>query len=410
VNLRNYILVTAGYWVFTITDGALRMLVLLHFNELGYSPVAIAFLFLAYEFMGILTNLLGGWVGSRRGLNRTLVAGLGLQIIALGALSFESPTWQKWLSVSFVMAMQALSGVAKDLTKMSSKSAVKTVAGDGSLFRMVAILTGSKNALKGVGFFVGAALLSGIGYDGALWSMAGALAITVIALIIFLNEDIGKSKKKAPLRSVLSKSSAINRLSAARFFLFGSRDIWFVVALPVFLSDELGWSERGVGGFLALWVIGYGVVQSTAPKMLARGGRRIDEVGATQRWALILGLVSATIALLVAFDIAVNLAIVGGLIVFGIAFAMNSSLHSYLVLAFSDDDSVALDVGFYYSANAAGRFVGTLLSGLLYLWGDLAAALWGSTIFVVITWICAQRLPPVPENVSISLADVEGSD
>ena len=410
MNLRNYILVTAGYWVFTITDGALRMLVLLHFNELGYSPVSIAFLFLAYEFMGILTNLLGGWVGSRRGLNRTLVAGLGLQIIALGALSFESPTWQKWLSVSFVMAMQALSGVAKDLTKMSSKSAVKTVAGDGSLFRMVAILTGSKNALKGVGFFVGAALLSGIGYDGALWSMAGALAITVIALIIFLNEDIGKSKKKAPLRSVLSKSSAINRLSAARFFLFGSRDIWFVVALPVFLSDELGWSERGVGGFLALWVIGYGVVQSTAPKMLARGGRRIDEVGATQRWALILGLVSAAIALLVAFDIAVNWAIVGGLIVFGIAFAMNSSLHSYLVLAFSDDDSVALDVGFYYSANAAGRFVGTLLSGLLYLWGDLVAALWGSAIFVVITWICTRRLPPLPDNVSISIADVEGSD
>ena len=410
MNLRNYILVTAGYWVFTITDGALRMLVLLHFNELGYSPVSIAFLFLAYEFMGILTNLLGGWVGSRRGLNQTLVAGLGLQIIALIALSFESPTWQRWLSVAFVMAMQALSGVAKDLTKMSSKSAVKTVAGDGSLFRMVAILTGSKNALKGVGFFVGAALLSGIGYDGALWSMAGALAITVIALIILLNEDIGESKKKAPLRSVHSKSSAINRLSAARFFLFGSRDIWFVVALPVFLSDELGWSERGVGGFLALWVIGYGIIQSSAPKILARKGRRIDEVNATRQWAFILAVVSATIALLVAFNIAVNLAIVGGLIVFGIAFAMNSSLHSYLVLAFSDDDSVALDVGFYYSANAAGRFVGTLLSGLLYLWGDLAAALWGSTLFVVITWLCAQRLPPVPADVSISIADIEGGD
>jgi predicted MFS family arabinose efflux permease len=410
VNLRNYILVTAGYWVFTITDGALRMLVLLHFNELGYSPVSIAFLFLAYEFMGILTNLLGGWVGSRRGLNRTLVAGLGLQVIALGALTFESPTWQKWLSVSFVMAMQALSGVAKDLTKMSSKSAVKTVAGDGSLFRMVAILTGSKNALKGVGFFVGAALLSGIGYDGALWSMAGALAITVFALLIFLNEDIGKSKKKAPLRSVLSKSSAINRLSIARFFLFGSRDIWFVVALPVFLSDELGWSERGVGGFLALWVIGYGVVQSFAPKMLARGGRLVDEVSASRQWALILSFISAVIALLVAFDIAVHWTIVGGLVVFGVAFAMNSSLHSYLVLAFSQDDSVALDVGFYYSANAAGRFVGTLLSGLLYLWGDLVAALWGSAIFVVITWICTRRLPPLPDNVSISIADVEGSD
>lgn len=410
MKLRNYILVTAGYWVFTVTDGALRMLVLLHFNDLGYSPVAIAFLFLAYEFMGILTNLLGGWVGARRGLNRTLVAGLGIQIVALAALTFESPTWQRWMSVTFVMAMQALSGIAKDLTKMSSKSAVKTVAGEGSLFRMVAILTGSKNALKGVGFFVGAALLAGIGYDGALWSMAAALAVTAVLLVVFLNEDIGKSKKKPPLRSVLSKSSAINRLSAARFFLFGSRDIWFVVALPVFLADELGWSERGVGGFLAVWVIGYGIVQSFAPRLLARGGRDVDEVRATQQWALVLAVVSAAIAVPVAFDVAVEIAIVGGLIVFGIVFAMNSSLHSFLVLAFSDDDEVALDVGFYYSANAAGRFVGTLLSGLLYLWGGLAAALWGSAAFVVLTWLFALRLPPMPEGVEISLATVDAGD
>ena len=410
MKLRNYILVTAGYWVFTVTDGALRMLVLLHFNDLGYSPVAIAFLLLAYEFMGILTNLLGGWVGARRGLNRTLVAGLGIQIVALAALTFESPTWQRWLSVTFVMAMQALSGIAKDLTKMSSKSAVKTVASEGSLFRMVAILTGSKNALKGVGFFVGAALLAGVGYDGALWSMAAALAVTAVLLVVFLNEDIGKSKKKPPLRSVLSKSSAINRLSAARFFLFGSRDIWFVVALPVFLADELGWSERGVGGFLAVWVIGYGIVQSFAPRLLARGGRDVDEVRATQQWALVLAVVSAAIAVPVAFDVAVEIAIVGGLIVFGIVFAMNSSLHSFLVLAFSDDDEVALDVGFYYSANAAGRFVGTLLSGLLYLWGGLAAALWGSAAFVVLTWLFALRLPPMPEGVEISLATVDAGD
>ena len=298
MNLRNYALVTAGYWVFTVTDGALRMLVLLHFNELGYSPVAIAFLFLAYEFMGILTNLLGGWVGARRGLNRTLVAGLGLQIVVLAALTFESPSWQRWGSVTFVMAMQALSGVAKDLTKMSSKSAVKRVAGDGSLFRLVAILTGSKNALKGVGFFVGAALLAWLGYDGALWAMAGALALTVAALLVLLNHDIGKSSRKPPLRSVLSKSTAINRLSAARFFLFGSRDVWFVVALPVFLTDELGWSERGVGGFLALWVIGYGIVQSFAPRLLAGGGRHVDEVAATQRWGLLLAGVSVAIATL----------------------------------------------------------------------------------------------------------------
>ena len=410
MKLRNYVLVTAGYWVFTVTDGALRMLVLLHFNELGYSPVAIAFLFLAYEFMGILTNLLGGWVGARRGLNRTLVAGLGLQIVALGALTFESPSWERWLSVSFVMAMQALSGIAKDLTKMSSKSAVKTVAGDGSLFRLVAILTGSKNALKGVGFFVGAALLAWLGYDGALWTMAAALAFTVVGLVVLLNEDIGKSKKKPPLRSVLSKSSAINRLSAARFFLFGSRDIWFVVALPVFLSDELGWSEQGVGGFLAVWVIGYGIVQSFAPRMLARRGRDVDEVTATRHWALVLVAVSAAIAVLVALDVAVTTAIVGGLIVFGIVFAINSSLHSFLVLAFSDDDEVALDVGFYYSANAAGRLVGTLLSGVLYLWGDLAAALWGSAAFVVLAWLLALRLPPKPDDVSVSPATIDAGD
>lgn len=410
MKLRNYALVTAGYWVFTVTDGALRMLVLLHFNELGYSPVAIAFLFLAYEFMGILTNLLGGWVGARRGLNRTLVAGLGLQIVALAALTAESPSWARWVSVTFVMAMQALAGVAKDLTKMSSKSAVKTVAGDGSLFKLVAILTGSKNALKGVGFFAGAALLSALGYDGALWVMAGALAVTVVALLVFLDEDIGKSKRKPPLRSILSKSHAINRLSAARFFLFGSRDIWFVVALPVFLADELGWSDQGVGGFLAVWVIGYGIVQSFAPRLLSRGGREVDEVRATQRWALVLAAVSATIAVLVALDVAVTVVIVGGLIVFGVVFAMNSSLHSFLVLAFSDDDEVALDVGFYYSANAAGRLVGTLLSGVLYLWGDLAAALWGSAAFVVLTWLFALRLPPLPANVNVSLAAIEASD
>lgn len=407
MKLRNYALVTAGYWVFTVTDGALRMLVLLHFNQLGYSPVSIAFLFLAYEFMGILTNLLGGWVGARRGLNRTLVAGLGLQILALVALTAESPSWQRWVSVTFVMAVQALSGIAKDLTKMSSKSAVKTVAGDGSLFRMVAVLTGSKNALKGVGFFVGAALLDGLGYDGALWAMAAALAATVVMLLVFLNEDIGKSKKKPALRSVLSKSPAINRLSAARFFLFGSRDIWFVVALPVFLSDELGWAEQGVGGFLAAWVIGYGIVQSMAPRILARGGREVDEVRSTRYWALVLAIVSGAIAALVALDTAVTLAVVGGLIVFGVVFAMNSALHSFLVLAYSDDDEVALDVGFYYSANAAGRLVGTLLSGLLYLWGDLAGALWGSVAFVVLAWLLALRLPPLPGDVSVSLAAVD---
>ena len=410
MKLRNYALVTAGYWVFTVTDGALRMLVLLHFNELGYTPLAIAFLFLAYEFMGIVTNLVGGWVGSRRGLNRTLVAGLITQIVALSTLTLLDDNWSTWFAVTFVMILQALSGVAKDLTKMSSKSAVKTVAGDGALFRMVAILTGSKNALKGVGFFVGAALLSWIGFDAALWSMSAALAVTVVALMFFLNEDIGKSKRKAPLRSVLSKSTALNRLSAARVFLFASRDIWFVVALPVFLADELGWSHEGIGAFLAAWVIGYGIVQSSAPQLLIMTGSAGDEVGATRRWALILGVITAVIAVAVATDVGATVAIVGGLIVFGVVFAMNSALHSFLVLAYADDDEVAMDVGFYYAANAVGRFVGTLASGLLFVLGDLTAALIGSAVVVGATWLLALRLPPIPATTDVSLAGVDASD
>ncbi|MFT6293098.1 MAG: putative MFS family arabinose efflux permease [Ilumatobacter sp.] len=396
MQLRNYALVTAGYWSFTLTDGALRMLVLLHFNELGYSPVALAFLFLLYEFMGIVTNLLGGWVGSRTGLNRTLIAGLALQVVALVALTFQRDSWAEIISVAFVMGAQALSGVAKDLTKMSSKSAVKFVAGDGegALFKMVAILTGSKNALKGVGFFLGAALLATFGYDTALWIMAGLIAVTLVVISVMLNEDIGKSKKKTPLRSILSKSDAINRLAAARFFLFASRDIWFVVALPIFLHDELGWSFYGVGGFLAAWVIGYGIVQSIAPKFL----RGSDEITAARRWSFALGVISATIAIAVGLEFGTTFAIVGGLIVFGVAFALNSSLHSFLILAYSNDDDVSIDVGFYYSANAAGRLVGTLLSGLLYLWGGLPIALWGATAFVAITWLLTLRLPALPER------------
>ncbi len=398
MQLRNYVLVTAGYWAFTLTDGALRMLVLLHFHDLGYSPVAIAFLFLLYEFMGVVTNLIGGWVGARSGLNRTLLVGLGLQVVALAALTFLDVSWPRVVAVAYVMGFQALSGVAKDLTKMSSKSAVKYVAGDGALFRLVAILTGSKNALKGVGFFLGAALLSWVGYAAALWSMAALVAVALVLVALLLNEDIGKAKVKPTLNSILSKSTAINRLSAARFFLFGSRDIWFVVALPVFLDEALGWSFEGIGAFLAAWVIGYGIIQSIGPRLLRSAKGDLDaEIGAARTWALALAAVSAAIAGLVAADIATTAAIVGGLIVFGVVFALNSSLHSYLILAYSQGDDVSLDVGFYYSANACGRLVGTLLSGVLYLLGGLDAALWGSTVFVAITWLLTLRLSGAAE-------------
>ena len=339
--------------------------------------------------------------GRRTGLNRTLLAGLALQIVALVALTFHDPSWVEWASVAFVMAAQALSGIAKDLTKMSSKSAVKLLAGDaqGALFRLVAILTGSKNALKGVGFFLGAALLAWVGYDAALWGMAALIAAVLMAVAVLLDEDIGRSKRKPALRSVLSPSTAINRLSAARFFLFGSRDIWFVVALPVFLDEVLGWSYEGIGAFMAAWVIGYGAIQAAAPRLLRRSSAGAHgEVGAARTWALLLAAVSAAIAVVVALDVAVTVTVVAGLFVFGVVFAVNSSLHSYLILAYSRDDDVSLDVGFYYSANATGRLVGTLLSGALYLWGGFDAALWGSAAFVVATWLLTLRLPSLPAS------------
>jgi predicted MFS family arabinose efflux permease len=389
MNVRDYVVVTAAYWAFTLTDGALRMLVLLHFHDLGYSPIQLAFLFLLYETMGIVTNLIGGWVGSRTGLNRTLMAGLALQVLALSALTLHDPSWVEWASVLFVMGMQALSGVAKDLTKMSSKSAVKFVAGDGRLFELVAILTGSKNALKGVGFFLGAALLAWIGYDEALLAMAGGLAVVLIAVVVVLRTEIGKATSKAPLRSILSKSDAINRLAVARLFLFASRDIWFVVALPIFLDEELGWSFEAIGAFLACWVIGYGGVQSLAPRLLGS-----DQIAAARTWSLLLAAVSGAIAVAVTVDLAVTTSVIGGLIVFGVVFAVNSSLHSYLILAYSaTEDDVAMDVGFYYSANAAGRLLGTLLSGVLYLWGGFEGALWGSAVFLAATWMLTLRLP-----------------
>ena len=397
MDVRTYGLVTGAYWGLTISDGALRMLVLLHFHNLGYGPLELSFLFLAYELMGVITNLLGGWAGSRSGLDRTLKVGLGVQIFALIAISFVEPDWNKILSVVFVMSCQALSGVAKDLTKMSSKSAVKLVVGTGenkALFKWVAALTGSKNALKGAGFFIGSGLLTWVGFQKSLFLLAGLVALSLMVVILFLREEIGKSKKPQPLRIFSSESSTINRLSTARIFLFGSRDIWFVVALPVFLDEELGWSYNGIGGFLAGWVIGYGIVQSWAPSLLGLLGRTKETVQAAKIWALMLALTTIGIAIFVSAEISVNAIVIGGLLIFGIIFAINSSTHSFLILAYSkDEDTVAINVGFYYAANALGRLFGTLLSGLAYLVGGLDAALWVSAGFLVINWALTLTLP-----------------
>lgn len=393
MNLRNYVLVTASYWAFTVTDGALRMLVLLYFHELGYSAISLAFLFLLYEFFGIVTNLVGGWIGGRHGLKLTLTTGLGLQVVALLALSLHSTDWTESVSVLWVMAAQALSGIAKDLTKMSSKTAVKFVTGDSGLFRLVAMLTGSKNALKGVGFFVGATLLGWLGFDSTLWILAALVAVAWVGAVLFVGSELGARSSDARLSSVWSKSRAVNLLSLARLFLFGARDIWFVVALPVFLSDVLGWSFGEIGAFMAAWVIGYGIVQSVAPTVLSRFGGARGPERLVSVLLVPLAACTAVIALAVLFEFFVAATVVAGLVAFGIFFALNSSLHSYLILALSSsDEDVAMDVGFYYSANAAGRLIGTLLSGLLAMLGGLGAALLGTLAFITVSGLVSRRL------------------
>lgn len=395
-NLKNYVLVTLAYWGFTLTDGALRMLVLLYFYEIGYTPLEVAFLFLFYEVFGIVTNFLGGWIGSQFGLKVTLYSGIGLQVVALLMLSWLNRDWPQWLAVLYVMVSQALSGIAKDLTKMSSKSAIRLVVpqeAQSSLFKWVAILTGSKNALKGVGFFIGAALLGLVGFEPALWMMAAGLA-GILLTGALLPAGMGKIKSKIKFTQLFSKSREINILSAARFFLFGSRDVWFVVGLPVFLRGPLGWSFYQVGGFLALWVIGYGVIQSLAPTLLRRfGSGRPPQASTIQFWTLMLTAIPALIAIALLAGFNPHGAIIVGLLLFGMVFAFNSAVHSYLVLAFTDDDKVALNVGFYYMANSAGRLAGTVLSGLVYQLGGLTTCLWVSSLFVFLAWLIELKLP-----------------
>lgn len=397
MNVRNYALVTGAYWGFTLTDGALRMLVLLHFHELGYSPVQLAFLFLLYEFFGIVTNLLGGWLAAHSGLRVTLLGGLFLQIAALGLLSGLDPGWPQAWSVAYVMTAQALSGIAKDLTKMSAKSALKgLVPADArdALFKWVALLTGSKNALKGVGFFVGGFLLHVAGYRGALWIMAGALLGVLLGSAVSLPAELGRAKKKTTFTQLFAKTREINVLSLARFFLFGARDIWFVVGVPVFLYEALGWSFSQVGAFMACWVIGYGMIQSAAPNILRAGfGGKPPAGQSALVSALALGLATAALPLLLRAGVPPAAVIVGGLGVFGVIFAINSAIHSFLVLDYTDGDKVALNVGFYYMANAGGRLVGCLLSGLLFQASGLAGCLWGAALFAFAAAATSTALP-----------------
>ncbi|WP_210114647.1 organoarsenical effux MFS transporter ArsJ [Pseudoalteromonas sp. KS88] len=390
--IKQYLIITGNYWAFTLTDGALRMLVVLYFHQLGYSPLSIAMLFLFYEIFGVITNLVGGWLGARFGLNKTMNIGLGLQIVSLAMLMVPVDA----LTVIYVMTAQALSGIAKDLNKMSAKSAIKLLVpkdAQGQLYKWVAILTGSKNALKGVGFFLGGLLLTLLEFHGAILSMICMLTAVWLFSLFALKDDLGKAKNKAKFSELFSKSKAINVLSAARMFLFGARDVWFVVALPVFLAATFGWDHWWVGGFMASWVIGYGVVQSFAPSFTGKKSGQVPSGRSAFLWASYLTLLPAFIALALHFDFHIQVSIIVGLLLFGAVFAINSSLHSYLIVSLADSDGVSLDVGFYYMANAMGRLIGTVLSGWVYQQYGLEACLWISSAFIALAALLSLALP-----------------
>jgi predicted MFS family arabinose efflux permease len=395
--LRNYIIVTASYWGFTLTDGALRMLVLLHFFQLGYTPFTLAFLFLLYEAAGIAANLGGGWLAARFGIPRMLAVGQILQIAGLIMLSMLDPGWTAAVSVAWVVAAQGIAGVAKDVTKTASKSAIKATAGEGSgqLFHWVAWFTGSKNAMKGIGFFVGGLLLEVAGFRFALWLMAGLLAVILVVGLSLLPHALGKANSSKSIKELFGKSRGVNLLAAARIFMFGARDVWFVVGLPVFLYAS-GWRFLEVGGFLALWTIAYGGIQAFAPALVTRSADGLSrEIPAARLWA---GLLAAVpIVLLIVMQMPglwrPDIVLVCGLALFGLPFAVNSSLHSYLILAYAGSEKAAEDVGFYYAANAAGRLLGIILSGLLYQIGGMTACLLGSAVMLAICWLVTFLLP-----------------
>ena len=405
--------VTLAYWAFMLTDGALRMLVLLHFHNLGFSALSLAYLFVAYEFMGVVTNIVAGWLGTRRGIYTLIFSGLVLQTSALLVLAFFNPVSTSMLAIGVVMVLQGFSGVAKDLIKTGAKSAMKLLSDEkqqSPLFRLVATLTGSKNAIKGLGFFVGASLLATLGFVNALFCLAILLALVVASLRLSSRPAIGTTDSTRKFSDVLSPSATINKLSVARLFLFGARDTWFVVALPIFLHTSLKThtqidSESAyfvTGGFLAVWIIAYGFVQAMAPRLLKNANGVVSQsISDLQRWSLTVAIVLMVLSLTAGLTLTnpaslqhltATFFLLFGLLVFGVAFALCSSLHSYLILALTNHHRATSDVGFYYMANAAGRLIGTVLSGVSYQFGGITSSLIVASVMAGISFLLSRLL------------------
>jgi hypothetical protein len=326
-----------------------------------------------------------------------LAVGQGLQVLGLFMLSALDPGWTLAWSVAWVTAAQGIAGLAKDFTKTASKSAIKATSaeGAGQLFKWVAWFTGSKNAMKGVGFFFGGLLLEVVGFKGALWLMAGIIGGIFLFGMALLPRQLGKAKASRTMREFLSKSRGVNLLAMVRIFMFGAREVWFMVGVPVFLYAA-GWKFLEVGGFLAAWTIAYGLIQAVAPSLVARSNDGLSkEIPHARLWAGLLFSVPVVLALLMCEPglWRPDIVLVIGLSIFGLPFAVNSSLHSYLILAYAGSKKAAEDVGFYYAANAAGRLIGILLSGALYQAGGIVACLAGSAVMLLICWVTTFFLP-----------------
>ena len=376
---------TTCYLLFTTTDGALRMVVLVHAHSLGFSAFQVALMFSLYELAGVFTNIAAGLAGARWGLRSTLLGGLAVQLACIALLWGFGIAWPEphaqWRALAYVAAAAGLGGVAKDLVKLGGKTVTKLVTPEerqSRLFAVVAWLTGAKNSMKGVGYFVGAASLA-VSFDFALGLNLVLIALALPIAALGLRPGLGRARgKNVTLAAMLSPAPNVRALSLARALLFGSRDLWFEVALPFYLRNEaqgLGWSRELTGALLAGFIIAYGQVQSATPRLLLRPLRQEPANKLVQvLWNGVLTLVCLALALLLGAAPAPAAHSVPGLagalcallLVFCVVFAVNSAVHSYLIVRYAGSDKVAADVGFYYMSNAAGRLGGVLVSGALY--------------------------------------------
>ncbi|KAK9829657.1 hypothetical protein WJX72_007147 [[Myrmecia] bisecta] len=409
--LGPFAIISLAYILFTTTDGAVRMIVLLHAYQQGFTALALAGIFSGYELAGVVVNLLAGVAGARWGIKATLLGGLSFQMVALGMLLGWQTSWGQAQAIVYISVSQVLNGVAKDLTKLGGKTVTKLVTPDEkqqALFKLVAWITGFKNSFKGLGYLLGAVLLT-VNYYLSIGIMMGLICAALPFAVSGLSWQLGRSERKnVTLRAVFRMNYNVNMLSAARFFLFASRDLWFEVTLPYFLrspASGIGWGRVLVGLYLAIWIILYGQVQSWSPKFLLKPlGQSPPNKWAAVLWAAVLVACPAAMTGVLfgsnvfGYGVAKGTAVAVMTVIlylFCLVFAVNSAVHSYLIVRYAEGNKVAMNVGFYYMANAGGRLVGTLLSGILYTYvGDSIVQGFGacfavSVAFVVISAVLA---------------------